>query len=383
MRLWRTPSPGSSTKGTGLIFADAEAASSRRRTILSRVGYSLVFVSTLAIVGVGVLPSPFIVQQPGPTFDTLGSVSADGEEVPLIDIPLQETFPTTGSLTMLTVSFVGNREQPLSWFETAAAWLDPSKAVVPVDSVYPDGRTQQQSSKESRVEMEVSQQEAVAAALSELDYKFSSKLTIEGVDENGAAGDSLKQGDVVVSVNGKKFTYVSQLRAELADNGIDKEATVIVRRDGKNRTFELTPQMSSGERPAPILGVLVAAEYKFPFDVSIQLENVGGPSAGSMFALGIIDKLTEGNLNGGADVAGTGTISGEGVIGPIGGIRQKMHGAVAAGAEYFLAPERNCDEVVNNIPDGITVFAVETLDDSLAALKGIGSGKTDDLPTCS
>lgn len=370
------------TKGTGLIFADAEAASSRRRTISSRVGYSLVFVAALAVAGVGLLPSPFLVQQPGPTFDTLGSVSAEGEEVPLIDIPLKETFPTTGSLTMLTVSFIGNREQPLSWFETASAWLDSSKAVVPVDAIYPEGRTQEQSSEESRVEMEISQQEAVAAALAELDYKFSSRLTVEGVDEEGAAAGLLKQGDIVVSVNGKKFTYVSQLRAELADNGIDKEAEVVVRRDGKDVTLAIAPRLSEGEQPAPILGVLVAADYTFPFDVEIQLENVGGPSAGSMFALGIIDKLTEGNLNGGADVAGTGTISGEGVIGPIGGIRQKMYGAVAAGAQYFLAPAANCAEVVGHIPDGLEVFPVETLDDSLAVLDGIREKSTGSLVRC-
>jgi PDZ domain-containing protein len=102
-----------------------------------------------------------------------------------------------------------------------------------------------------------------------------------------------------------------------------------------------------------------------------------------MFALGIIDKLSDGQLNGGQKVAGTGTISADGTVGPIGGIRQKLFGARDAGADWFLAPASNCDEVTGHVPDGIRVFAVSTLDDSLTALKAISSGTgLDALPTC-
>ena len=104
-----------------------------------------------------------------------------------------------------------------------------------------------------------------------------------------------------------------------------------------------------------------------------------------MFALGIIDKLTPGSLNGGADVAGTGTISSEGDVGAIGGIRQKLYGARNAGAEYFLAPASNCDEVVGHIPAGLSVFSVATLSDSLAALDALRSGtaaRVAGLPAC-
>ena len=102
-----------------------------------------------------------------------------------------------------------------------------------------------------------------------------------------------------------------------------------------------------------------------------------------MFALGIIDTLTPGSLNGGEKVAGTGTISADGTVGPIGGIRQKLWGAKDAGADWFLAPESNCDEVVGHVPDGLRVFAVEDLDDSLAVLDAIrDGGDLDALPTC-
>ena len=124
-------------------------------------------------------------------------------------------------------------------------------------------------------------------------------------------------------------------------------------------------------------------DYDFEVDVTIQLDNVGGPSAGMMFALGIIDTLTPGELNGGKEVAGTGTIDAEGTVGPIGGIRQKLYGARDAGADYFLAPEANCDEVVGHVPDGLQVIRTATLDDSLAALEVIAEdGDVDALPTC-
>jgi PDZ domain-containing protein len=153
-----------------------------------------------------------------------------------------------------------------------------------------------------------------------------------------------------------------------------------VTRGGSPIEASITP-ITSGD--TSVLGIGVQASFEFPFDVTIQLDNVGGPSAGMMFALGIIDKLSEGELNGGENVAGTGTIAADGTVGPIGGIRQKLFGARDAGADYFLAPASNCDEVSGHVPDGIRVFAVATLGDSLAALTAISSGQgMDALPTC-
>ncbi|TBN57310.1 ATP-dependent serine peptidase containing a PDZ domain protein [Glaciihabitans arcticus] len=367
------------------LFTDVEPDYPPRRRGGGWFGWSLLGFAITAIVVVALLPSPYVIEKPGPVFDTLGTVAIEGEDVPLIDIPMEETFPTTGSLNLLTVSIVGNRDNPLRWFETATAWLDPSKAVVPIDQVYPQGVTVEQSSEASRIQMEVSQQESIAAALDRLGYDFTSTLTIAGLTEGSASDGIVEEGDVIQSLNGESYLYVSQMREAIAANGVDKPMTLVVDRDGVEQTLEVTPTLSPENGTAerqPVLGVLISNAYDFPFDVTIQLENVGGPSAGQMFALGIIDKLTEGDLNGGEDVAGTGTITGEGDIGPIGGIRQKMYGALDAGATYFLAPEANCDEVTGHIPDGLTVFAVEDLDDSMTALAGIASGEIDDIATC-
>jgi PDZ domain-containing protein len=130
--------------------------------------------------------------------------------------------------------------------------------------------------------------------------------------------------------------------------------------------------------------VTTSATIDSPFTVDLRIDDVGGPSAGMMFALGIIDRLTPGSLTGGRHVAGTGTICGDGQVGAIGGIVQKMSAARAAGATLFLAPASNCSDVVGHIPSGLDVVAVDTLSDSLAALEHVrDQGSVTGLPTCS
>ncbi|MBX3098329.1 MAG: PDZ domain-containing protein [Salinibacterium sp.] len=364
------------------LFTDIEpdAAPRRRR---ARIGWAFLAAALIGLTAVAVAPAPYVIEQPGPVYNTLGDVTAGDKSVTLISIPSEKTYPTAGSLDMLTVSIRGNRANLPNWFEVAAAYLDPSRAVVDIDRIYPVGQTVEQSNQQGATEMANSQKSAIAAALTELGYTLPTTLTAVEIEPGYPADGKLMVNDVIVSVNGATFADVSQLRDALLANGADAPATIDILRDGQPMSLQVTPVLSTGDNPAPVLGILVGSEYDFPFTVTIQLENVGGPSAGMMFALGIIDKLTPGELNGGKDIAGTGTIDATGVVGAIGGIRQKMYGAVDAGATYFLAPADNCNEVTGHIPPGLTVFAVKTLDDSLAALKAISSGgDTTDLPHC-
>jgi PDZ domain-containing protein len=366
------------------LFADSDPVAAPRRSRSSTVGWSFILLAMLVTIVVALVPSPYVIEQPGPVFDTLGEVEVGGESVPLIDIQNATTYPTEGSLNMLTVSINGNRENRLNWFQVASAWLDSSKAVVPIDNVYPEGVTVEQSNEQSQIDMQNSQQEAVAAALTDLGYEFSTSLEIVDVSDDKPANGVLEAGDTVLSVNGQTFTDVTGLKSAIAANGVETPAAVVVSRDGVERTESITPVAGDGAQGEPILGITVKGNFVFPIDVTIQLEKVGGPSAGQMFALGIIDKLTPGSLTGGNDVAGTGTITGDGTVGPIGGIRQKMYGAVRAGADYFFAPVDNCNEVVGHIPDGLTVFAISDLSDSMAALDAIAAGtSTAGLPSCS
>ncbi len=345
------------------------------------IGVAVVVALVLALV-----PAPFVIEQPGPVFNTLGTdqpvgSATGGDAKELISIPDKKTYPTQGSLDLLTVSVVGNPEQRPTWFEIAAAWFQPSKAVLPLDTVFPPGTTTEQSNAENAALMVDSQQDAIAAALNQLGYTFPENVAVKQLITGTPAAEVLKVGDEITSVNGEKITSVQELRDAVKANGTTKAAELGILRDGAASTVSITPTESQGQ---VVLGIGAGMDYTFPFDVKIQLNDVGGPSAGQMFALGIMDKLTPESLNGGKRVAGTGTIDNTGQIGPIGGIRQKMYAARDTGkAAYFLAPASNCDEVTGHIPAGLKVFAVKTLADSLKVLKAVRDGSsTAALPTC-
>ncbi|MHC5797163.1 YlbL family protein [Lacisediminihabitans sp. FW035] len=360
-----------------------QSAPSPARRRITRLGWVLLVAAVFGTLAFTLVPAPYVIEQPGPVFNTLGTVANGSKQVPMIEIPGQKTYATSGALDMLTVNIAGSREQPPSWFEVAQAYLDSSKAVLPVDAVYPAGTSVEQSNAQATVDMQNSQKDAVAAALTQLGYTLPASLTVGGLSPKSPSTGILQKGDTIVRVDGQTTDSVLGLRAIVAKSGAGTPVSIDIERGGVAKTVQVTPELSGGADPVPIVGIFPAIVYSYPFDVKIQLENVGGPSAGQMFALGIIDKLTPGKLNGGAKVAGTGTIDGDGVVGPIGGIRQKLYGARAAGATWFLAPYSNCDEVTGHIPSGIRVLAVKTLDDSLAALKAIKDGSsTSGLLSC-
>lgn len=369
------------------LFDDNVTITPAPRRRLSRgalIGMWALAAALVILLIITFLPTSYVIQRPGPVYNTLGTAtSAEGEEVPLISVEGAETFPTDGALDLLTVQVVGNRERTPSWFELAMAWFDPTKAVLPIESVFPEGTTTEERNSESAAMMIDSQQEATAAALTELGYDVGAQLTVHSFVEDSAAEDVLEEGDVILEADGETVADASALR-EIVNEGGGEPIELLIERDGEEQTVSVTPKETevNGETSL-LLGITLMAAYDFPIDVTIQLNNVGGPSAGMMFALGIIDTLTPGELNGGEQVAGTGTISADGTVGPIGGIRQKLWGAKDAGAEWFLAPASNCDEVVGHVPDGLRVFSVETLDDSLAALEAVrDDGDLDALPTC-
>ncbi|WP_108250318.1 YlbL family protein [Planctomonas deserti] len=362
------------------VFAQYARDATPRRGDRGRAGVVLLSAAFVLVLLLGIVPTPYVIEQPGPVYDTLGTSEHEGTNRPLISIPSQETFPTTGELNLLTVSVLGSPETPPHWLDVATAWFDPSKAVVPVESVFPPDVSRKERDEENRVLMVNSQRDAIAAALLELGYEVPGVITVQGIVEGEPAEGIVEEGDRITSVNGTAVTDYGELQDLIAKNGSDRPVELGLTRDGSAMTLQVTPRQ---REDASVIGVLVTTDYTFPFDVSIQLDDVGGPSAGMMFALGIIDKLEPGELTGGENIAGTGTIDAQGVVGPIGGIRQKLYGAERAGADYFLAPARNCDEVVGHVPDGLDVFAVSTLDDSLAVLKAVADDTSlADLPRC-
>ena len=359
-------------------------APKRPRTRRMVVGVWALVVALVAILVMSFLPTDYVVQKPGPVFNTLGTTTdANGKEVPLISIKGAQTYPTGGTLDMLTVQVEGTPEQTPNWLQLAAAWFQPSQAVVPVDAVFPPNVTSSQLDQTNSEMMVDSQKEATAAALTHLGYDVHPMTAVFSLTPDSAATGILKPGDVILAANGTTVTDAAVLRGIVAKSD-GAPVAMTIKRDGKTQDVSVTPKKQTVDgQTAWLIGVTLTTDYDFPIDVTIQLNNVGGPSAGMMFALGIIDDLTPGELQGGKNVAGTGTITADGTVGPIGGIRQKLYGAEDAGAGYFLAPASNCDEVVGHVPGGLRVFSVKTLDDSLTVLNTIADGgDLTTLPTC-
>lgn len=371
-----------------VLFDEKVTVTPPPRRPMSRAALAGIWALVVALVALLVLtflPTAYVIQQPGPVYNTLGTAqNADGEDVPLITIDGAETYATDGSLDLLTVQVVGNPQRTPSWLELAGAWFDRTRAVLPLESVFPAGQTTEERRTQSTTLMVNSQQDATAAALTEAGFDVPSDIVVYEFSPDSASEGVLQVDDMILAANGTPIEGVDDLRRIINDGeGDDVELTIL--RDGEEETVSVSPTETVAEDGTTswVIGVVLQRRFDFPIDVEIQLNNVGGPSAGMMFALGIVDLLSPGDLTGGEDVAGTGTITADGVVGPIGGIRQKMWGAVGAGAEWFLAPQANCDEVVGHVPDGLRVFAVEDLDDALTAVETLAEGgDLDTLPTC-
>lgn len=321
------------------------------------------------------LPVPYVVEAPGPAINTIGETQG----APLIQIEGRKSFPAAGSLSLTTVYVYGGPEDKVSFFDVARAWLDPTRSVLPVELVYPPGTTGQEIQEQNAAAMTSSQDAAVAAALEHEDIDFGQELVVIDFAEGSAAASILEAEDVLLEINGQPIENLDVLRAAL--NETDGETvTVTVERDGGKKSLEIAPVESKDGQFQ--LGVYLRTDFSFPFSVDIALNNVGGPSAGMMFALGIIDKLEAGDLTGGREFAGTGTISVDGAVGPIGGIQQKMVGARDAGAKFFLAPSENCGEVTGHVPEGLRVVKVSSLDQAHSAVQKLADDPDADVSSC-
>jgi PDZ domain-containing protein len=344
-----------------------------RTAVLLLAGFVTVALAAAAFL----MPVKYAVLRPGPALNTLGK--ENGKD--LIAIAGRASYPTTGALDLTTVSVFGGPGTHVELYQVVEGWLDPAVAVVPEEEVFPKGQTAEQSKQENEREMTSSQESATAAALTSLGIGIGTKVTISEVDDKAPSAKTLQAKDVLVSINGVATSDLEKLREGLQKTEAGKVARVVVERGGTQVPLEVTTR--AGDDGRTQLGVFIDATFDFPFDVKIQIEDIGGPSAGTMFALGIIDKLTPGSLTGGKKIAGTGTMDADGTVGPIGGIRQKLVGARRAGAAWFLAPADNCNEVVGHVPDGLSVVRIATLDEAKAAVEKIGQGAAPgSLPAC-
>jgi PDZ domain-containing protein len=317
---------------------------------------------TLGILAVAFfLPVPFVKLAPGPTFNVIGEV--DG--TPVIQINGTETFPTSGELDMTTVRESGGPRGGLTFVDAIGSWFNASDAVVPREMIYPDDISGEDVKARNAALFSTSESNSVSAALNYLDLPVQTKIVATAVIVGAPADEVFLPRDEIVSIDGVPVTAPSDVVEAVQGSPVGTQFTFEIRRSAESKTLTVV----SGENPdtpgKPYLGISVGELYSADFDIDFTLSDVGGPSAGLMFAAGIVDRLVPQDLTGGKHVAGTGTITPEGVVGPIGGIRQKLAGARAAGAELFLMPEQNCAEAKGHVPDGLTVTAVTSLADSV------------------
>ncbi len=332
-------------------------------------------VGAAAAIAVSVLvPVPYVILGSGPTLNTLGK---DSSGQLLITVSGHPTYPTSGHLNMVTVSYQGGPGTNLNIFSALAAWLNPDEAVVPESELFAPGQTQQQSQQQDTQQMTGSQQVATAAALTELHIAYGTQVVVVQAEAGFPAHGVLKAGDVITAVDGQPVTGAARLTALIAAHPAGAALTVTIDRSGQTQQVQVGTRLSRGH---PVMGVEIQEQYKFPFDVKFSVGDIGGPSAGMMFALGIIDKLTPLNLTGGRFIAGTGEIEASGKVDAIGGIQQKMVGARNAGATIFLTPAANCSDTKGAVPAGLRLVKVSTLAQAVSYLEAIKSGQA--VPSC-
>lgn len=319
----------------------------------------LIFGMLLTMVTV-----PYVALGPGPTFDTLGEV--EGKQV--VEIDGIDLHPTSGHLNMTTVS----QRDGLTLGQALVFWASGRDQLVPRELVYPPDKSKEEIDEANTKDFRQSEDSAEYAALHYLKYPMA--VTVESVDPEGPSNDKLQPGDAIDAVNNTPVANLDEFQEILKTTKPGDTLVVDYRRkNAPAGTVDITLGKHP-EREQGLLGVGVLDAPWAPFTIDFNLANVGGPSAGLMFSLAVVDKLTTGDVNGSKFVAGTGTITGDGKVGSIGGITHKIAAAGEAGASVFLVPADNCDEAKSAGVGGVALLKVETLEQTINSLRTLSAG---------
>jgi PDZ domain-containing protein len=330
---------------------------------------------TLLILGSLFLPAPFVILAPGDPQNVLG---------PAIKISGTQTYPTTGKLSVTSV-MITDPDSYITAFDIFYGWVDKNRAVLPREQVYPAGETAAEAVREGAAEMSSSQINATAAALAYLGYQSPSKLVVVDVSKESKAHEVIMRNDQLLSIDQVKLNNTTEVLRYLEGKEAGQVVSVEIERAGVGR---LIKKIALSPRPdgSAFIGIIIQEKFDFPFDVQIQLAETGGPSGGLIFALGIVEKLTQLDLIRSRNIAGTGTITTDGLVGPIGGIAEKIIGAKNDGVEIFFTPVNNCQDI--NLSDQLSngqggkamkIVPVATLAEAIEVLKLPESAK---FPSC-
>lgn len=321
------------------------------------------------------VPLPYVTYYPGPTVDILGE--SDGDET--VQVTGHEAYYDDGELRMTTV-YVSQPEDDVTLPELLRAYFDPDAAVWPRSSIYAPDETDESNDRQSNVAMVSSQDTAIAAALTELGEDIEPIVEVLDVTPGLPAEGELKVRDVLLEVGGIEITEAQDVVDAVDQAEAGEPIPFLVRRGSKDVRVEVTPREVDGDLR---VGITPGVGFDFPFQVSVDIsDNIGGPSAGLMMSLAIFDTLTPGSITDGADIAGTGTITPSGKVGPIGGIQQKIAAARDAGAELFFVPADNCDGIGGVDPGDMRLAKATTLHRAVETLSDWVADADAPLPSC-
>ena len=343
---------------------------------LSLRGRTLVVggAASAVLVGAAVaIPIPYVAVSPGVTHNVLGSVgdtqviTFTGDGVPA---GADGERAGEGHLNMTTISV----NDGITLFESLGLWASGRFALAPREDYFPPDQTVEQVEAQNAQAFRDSQSAAEIAALRYLNYP--NVVYVGNIADGSPSSGVLQPQDKIVGLDGAPITDFPSLQAALASTSPGQTVTVTVDRDGQTVDEKVTLGSNPSVGEQGVLGIGAVQRPQAPFDITISLERIGGPSAGLMFTLGLIDRLGGQDLTGGKFIAGTGTIDPDGNVGPIGGVLLKMITAREAGATVFLVPADNCAEAVTQIPEGLQLVKVATLEDATQALATLREGGT-------
>lgn len=315
------------------------------------------------------LTVPYAAEGPGPLFDTLGQFN--GKDV--VEITGTDLDQTEGSLNMTTVSV----RTGMTLSNALGRWLFTDDTLVPIEQVFPQDKTEDEVREMNQEAFTSSEASATVAAMNYL--RLPTGTEIAGIVDGTAADGVFNIGDRIVAVEGQEDLTPAEIQAEIQKRSVGDNITIKVRtQDGQEQEESVTLGESLGHKGRPQLGILMTAVPAGNMEVTYNLEDVGGPSAGMMFSLAVIDKLDDANITHGKSVAGTGTIDENGNVGPIGGITHKVRASIDAGADVFLAPSMNCGELKGM--DDIPIIAVTNIESAIQSLDNFANGR--EYPRC-
>jgi PDZ domain-containing protein len=307
---------------------------------------------------------PYYAFAPGSAVDTSQLVTVDDDHVHTPD----------GSILLTTISL-----GKVTLFEALKGWLDPAVDVVTERYVVGDRDIDEAQLREENLRaMAESKQKAIGVAFEALGVDAITGAGAEVVEivPDSPAAAVLEVGDTIIAIDGNEIALDAEAVEDIGGRSPGDEATLRVRdADGAERDVTVTFVPRPGEERRAYLGVALTTKdlrFDFPFDVDVQSERIGGPSAGLAFTLEVIDQLTPGELTGGRQVATTGTIELDGSVGEVGGVAQKTMAVRESGADLFIVPSGELEVARRFAGDDLDVVAADTLDEALAALAEVG-----------